>query len=199
MKPATTPVLRRFGFRTVLIANGLLAAVTIFACALFTSSTPKAVIVAVLFAGGLFRSMQFTSLNTVGFADIHESQLSGASTLSSMIQQMTIGMGIAVGAIALRLASALHSTNTGALTAGDFRIAFALVGVIALVAVIDSFSLASNAGAEVSGHRLTHGPLRADSRRLPSPLSRPRNASSSEIGARPVVSKRGGSVATLEA
>jgi MFS family permease len=199
MKPATTPVLRRFGFRTVLIANGLLAAVTIFACALFTSSTPKAIIVAVLFAGGLFRSMQFTSLNTVGFADIHESQLSGASTLSSMIQQMTIGMGIAVGAIALRLAGALHSTNTGALTAGDFRIAFALVGVIALVAVIDSFSLASNAGAEVSGHRLTHGPLRADSRRLPSPLSRPHNASSSEIGARPVVSKRGGSVATLEA
>src|ERR1700682_3957106 len=103
---------------------------------------------------------------------------------------MTIGMGIAVGAIALRLAGALHSTNAGSLTAGDFRIAFALVGVIALVAVIDSFSLASNAGAEVSGHRLTHGPLRAD---------RPRHASSSDAGARPVVSKPGGSVATLEA
>jgi hypothetical protein len=54
-----------------------------------------------------------------------------------MIQQVTIGMGIAVGAIALRLAGALHSTNAGSLTAGDFRIAFALVGVIALVAVID--------------------------------------------------------------
>jgi MFS family permease len=167
MKPATTPVLRRFGFRTVLIANGLLAAVTIFACALFTSSTPKAIIVAVLFAGGLFRSMQFTSLNTVGFADIHKSQLSAASTLSSMIQQMTIGMGIAVGAIALRLAGALHSTNPDSLTAGDFRIAFALVGVIALVAVIDSFSLASNAGADVSGHRSTHGPLRADDGAFP--------------------------------
>ena len=188
MKPATTPVLRRFGFRSVLIANGLLVAVTIFACALFSSSTPKAIIVAVLFAGGLFRSMQFTSLNTVGFADIHESQLSGASTLSSMIQQMTIGMGIAVGAIALRLAGALHSTNADSLSAGDFRIAFALVGVIALFAVIDSFSLASDAGAEVSGHRLTPGPLRADSRRLPSHLSHPRNASSAEIGARPVAS-----------
>src|SRR5271165_2201065 len=174
MKPATTPLLRRFGFRTVLIANSLLSAVTIFACALFSSSTPKAIIVAVLFAGGLFRSMQFTSLNTVGF-------------------------GIAVGAIALRLAGALHSTNAGSLTAGDFRIAFALVGVIALVSVIDSFSLPSNAGSEVSGHRLTHGALRADSRRLPSLLSRPRNAPSSETGARPVVSKRGGSVATLEA
>jgi MFS family permease len=172
IKPATTPVLRRFGFRTVLIANGVLAAVTIFACALFTSSTPKGIIVAVVFAGGLFRSMQFTSLNTVGFADIHESQLSDASTLSSMIQQMTIGMGIAVGAIALRLAGALNSTNAGSLTAGDFRIVFAVVGVIALLAVIDSLSLAANAGAEVSGHCLTHGPLRADR-----PLSRPRHAS----------------------
>jgi MFS family permease len=179
MKPATTPVLRRFGFRTVLIANGLLAAITIFGCALFTSSTPKAIIVAVLFVGGLFRSMQFTSLNTVGFADIHESQLSDASTLSSMIQQMTIGMGIAVGAIALRLGGALHSTNVGSLTAGDFRIAFALVGMIALVAVIDSFSLAGNAGAEVSGHRLAHRPLRADSSRLVSEISRPPTASSS--------------------
>jgi MFS family permease len=189
MKPATTPILRRFGFRTVLIGNGLLAAVTIFACALFTPSTPKGIIVAVLFAGGLFRSMHFNSLNTVGFADIPKSQLSSASTLSSMIQQMTIGMDIAVGAIALRLAGALHSANAGSLTAGDFRIAFALVGVIALVAVIDTFSLASNAGAEVSGHRITHDPLRAD---------RPRHASSSDAGARPVVSKPGGSVATLE-
>jgi hypothetical protein len=74
----------------------------------------------VLFAGGLFRSMQFTSLNTVGFADIRKSQLSGASTLSSMIQQMTIGMGIAVAAIALRLAGALHSTNAGFADRGRF-------------------------------------------------------------------------------
>jgi EmrB/QacA subfamily drug resistance transporter len=199
MKPATTPVLRRFGFRTVLIANGLLAAVTILACALFTSSTPKAIIVAVLFAGGLFRSMQFTSLNTLGFADIHRSHLSDASTLSSMVQQMTIGMGIAVGAIVLRLAGALHSTNANLLAADDFRIAFLLVGVIALVSVIDSFSLPSNAGAEVSGRRLKHSPLRSDGPSLPSSISRPPNASSSEKGVRPVLSKQGGSAATLVA
>jgi hypothetical protein len=74
-------------------------------------------------------------------------------------------------AIALRLAGALHSTNANSLTAGDFRIAFALVGVIAPVAVIDSFTLASNAGAVLSGHRLRHGPLPADGPRLRSPLS----------------------------
>jgi MFS family permease len=144
------------------------------------------------------RPFDWTSLNTVGFADIHQSQLSDASTLSSMIQQMTFGMGIAVGAIALRLASALHSTNAGSLTAADFRIAFLLIGVIALVAVIDYFSLPANAGAEVSGHPFNHSPLRADSARLLIPLSRPSNGSSSDKGARPVVSKRGGSVTTLK-
>jgi EmrB/QacA subfamily drug resistance transporter len=190
MKPATTPILRRFGFRTVLIGNGLLAAITILACALFTSSTPKGIIFAVLFAGGLFRSMQFTSLSTVAFADIPQSQMSSASTLSSMIQQMTIGMGIAFGAIALRLAGALHSTIAASPTTEDFRIAFAVVGAIALLSVIDSFSLAPNTGAELSGHRFTRGPLPADSSR---------HASSSDAPAPPVISKSGRRVATLEA
>src|SRR5271170_7578821 len=92
------------------------------ACSLFSASTPKAIIVAVLFAGGLFRSMQFTGLASLGFADIHQSQMSGTSTLSSMVQQMTFGMGIAFGAIALRLAGLFHPANTTeSLTVGDFR------------------------------------------------------------------------------
>jgi Na+/melibiose symporter-like transporter len=74
MKPATTPVLRRFAFRTVLIGNGLLAGTTIFACGLFCATTPNTIIVVVLFAGGLFRSMQFTGLTSLGLADIHQSQ-----------------------------------------------------------------------------------------------------------------------------
>ena len=112
--------------------------------------------------------MQFTGLTSLGFADIHQSQMSGASTLSSMVQQITFGMGVAFGAIALRLAGLFHSANTESLTVGDFRIAFGLVGLVALLGIIDSFSLASHAGAEVSGHGLsekqlpkassTHGP-----------------------------------------
>jgi hypothetical protein len=100
--------------------------------------------------------------------------------LSSMIQQMTIGMGIAFGAIALRLAGALHSTIAGSPTTDDFRIAFVLVGAIALLAVIDSFRLAPSTGAELSGHRFTRGPLPADSSR---------HGSSSDAGPRPVISK----------
>ena len=104
--------------------------------------------------------MQFTGLTSLGFADIHQSQMSAASTLSSMVQQMTFGMGVAFGAIALRLAGLFHSANTtGSLIVGDFRIAFALVGSVALIGVIDSLSLATHAGAEVSGHRLAENRL----------------------------------------
>ena len=164
MKPATTPVLRRFGFRTVLIGNGLLVAATIFACALFSASTPTAIIVIVLFAGGLFRSMQFTGLTSLGFADIQQSLMSAASTLSSMVQQMTFGLGVAFGAIALRLAGLFHSANGSSLTVGDFRIAFSLAGLVALVAVVDCLGLAPNAGAEVSGHRPAEAPSPQKSR-----------------------------------
>lgn len=153
MKPATTGVLQRFGFRRVLIGNGLLVAATIFLCSLFSSSTPKAMIVAVLFAGGLFRSMQFTALASLGFADIQQSEMSGASTLASLVQQLTFGMGIAFGAIALRLAGLFHPAHANILTVNDFRIAFALVGAVALLGLIDSFGLSPHAGAEVSGHR----------------------------------------------
>jgi EmrB/QacA subfamily drug resistance transporter len=153
MKPATTGVLQHFGFRRVLTGNGLLVAATIFACCLFSVSTPKAIIIAVLFAGGLCRSMQFTALTSLGFADIRQSEMSAASTLASLVQQMTFGMGVAFGAIALRLGGLFHSADASSLTVGDFRIAFGLVGTVALLGVIDSFGLALHAGAEVSGHR----------------------------------------------
>ena len=96
MKTVTTPVIRRFGFRRVLIGNGLLTALSLFACALLSPEMPTPVIVAILFFGGLCRSMQFTSLNTLGFADIPPAQMSAATTFAIMVQQMTMGMGVAV-------------------------------------------------------------------------------------------------------
>ena len=85
--------------------------------------------------------MQFTGLTSLGFADIPQSQMSGASTLSSMVQQMTFGMGVAFGAIALRLAGLFSPANAGSLNADHFRIAFGLVGLVALIAVTDCFGL----------------------------------------------------------
>jgi EmrB/QacA subfamily drug resistance transporter len=154
MKPATTPLLKRFGFRNVLIWNGSLAALSILACAILSPRMPEILTMVILFCGGLFRSMQFTSLNTIGFADVPPEEMSGATTFSSTVQQLTMGMGVAVGAVALRIAGLLRSSHDSTLTVIDFRLAFIFVGIIALLGVIDCFMLVPDAGAEVSGHRV---------------------------------------------
>jgi EmrB/QacA subfamily drug resistance transporter len=152
MKTVTTPVIRRFGFRKVLIGNGLLTAISLFACALLSPAMPTPVIVAVLFFGGLCRSMQFTSLNTLGFADIPPNQMSAATTFASMIQQMTMGMGVAAGAIALRVAALLRHGSANHPTIPDFHLAFVFIGLVALISVLDFVKLDETAGAVVSGH-----------------------------------------------
>ena len=152
-KTVTTPVLKRWGFRTTLLGNGLVVVVAAAACAFFTPATPWPVIGAVLFVNGLARSMQFTSLSTLSLSEIPGPQVSAASTLSSMVQQMTMGMGIAFGALCLRLGAVIEGNATGTPSVMDFRIAFALVAVVALAALFDVRRLAPDAGAEVSGHR----------------------------------------------
>jgi EmrB/QacA subfamily drug resistance transporter len=153
MKTVTTPVIRQFGFRKVLIFNGLLTAISLFACALLSPELPTPLILLVLFFGGLCRSMQFTSLNTLGFADIPPGQMSSATTFASMVQQMTMGMGVAAGAIALRIAALLRHGSAANPTIPDFHLAFILVGLVALVSVLDFLQLDADAGAVVSGHR----------------------------------------------
>ncbi|HTI16662.1 MAG TPA: DHA2 family efflux MFS transporter permease subunit [Trinickia sp.] len=152
MKLLTTPVMRRFGFRKVLIVNGAFAAATLAAMGLLRPSTPHAWILVLLFISGLSRSLQFTAVNTLSFADVPKPKMSSASTLNSALMQVTMGMGVAFGALALRAASWLHGHNGAPLTATDFGLAFFFVGALGLVAIIDAFSLAADAGSHVSGH-----------------------------------------------
>ncbi len=151
MKPLTGPVLRRFSFRATLLVNGLINAAAIAACALLTPDTPVPVISGLLFVSGLARSMQFTALNTLAFADVPERRMSGANTLFNIAQQMTLGLGIALGAASLRLAPLLHTGAGGEASLLDFRIAFLVVGLMALLAVVDVLGLGSRAGDEVRG------------------------------------------------
>jgi EmrB/QacA subfamily drug resistance transporter len=153
MKLVTTPVMRQFGFRPVLIVNGVIAALSLAAMSLLTPTTPKLVIVLVLFASGLSRSLQFTALNTLSFADVPKAQMSGASALSSTLFQMTMGIGVAVGAIALRFGEWLHGHDAHSIGPEDFSVAFLIVGIVGLIGVADLFGLARDAGALVSGHR----------------------------------------------
>jgi EmrB/QacA subfamily drug resistance transporter len=152
MKSVTTPILRRFGFRTTLIVNGVIVALFVAACGLLAPATPKWIILTVLFGNGLVRSMQFTCQATLAFADVPQADVTSASTFMSMVTQLSSALGVAVGAIALRFAAYVNSNSYGVPTMGDFRIAFALLGVIALVGVADACQLPSNAGTVVSGN-----------------------------------------------
>ena len=137
----------------MLLANGAITAVLILSCGLLAPQTPRAVIVAVLFLHGLSRSMQFTSLSTLAFVDIPKSLMSSATSFSGVVIQMSMGMGVAVGALALRFAGWIHGHETSAPALMDFRVAFAMISILALVAVFDCLPLDPHAGAEVSGHR----------------------------------------------
>jgi hypothetical protein len=95
--------------------------------------------------------MQFTALNTLAFADVPERRMSGANTLFNIAQQMTLGLGIALGAASLRLAPLFHAGAGGEVSLLDFRIAFLVVGLMALLAIVDVLGLGSRAGDEVRG------------------------------------------------
>jgi EmrB/QacA subfamily drug resistance transporter len=154
MKSVTTPVLRRFGFRNSLIVNGMITAVLIFSFSFVSPDTPRMLMVPLLFAHGLSRSMQFTSINTIAFVDIPKSVLSSASSFYAVAQQLSMGMGAAVGAMALRIAASVHGTPSSMPATSDFHVAFALISLIALLGVADSLTLEKSAGAEVSGHKM---------------------------------------------
>lgn len=151
MKTVTTPILKRFGFRSVLITNGIITAALIFSFSFIAPQTPKVLTIILLFAHGLSRSMQFTSLNTLAFVDVPKSSMSSASSFFAVMQQMSMGMGIAVGAVTLRIAMWMHGGISAAPTTKDFHLAFGLVAFIAVLAVLDCISLDQHAGAEVSG------------------------------------------------
>lgn len=150
MKTVTTPTLRRFGFRTVMVVNGMIASLAIMACGAISPQTPLALTVALMLVAGLTRSMQFTALNTLAFADIGAPQRSSAATLSSMLQQIAMLFGVAIAAAILNLSQIVRGEAVPDLA--DFRITFVAIGLLGLAAAMRFLVLPANAGAEVSGH-----------------------------------------------
>ena len=148
IKPFTSPLLRRFGFRTVLVHSALWGAVCIALCGVVTAHTPVAVIALILLASGVFRSIGFSAYNTITFVDIAPEAMGDANTLTTTIQQLTVGMGVVAGALALRAGGpiARHFGITAG-SRGAFAIAFYIVALIALLAVIESALLPRDAGA----------------------------------------------------
>ena len=117
--------------------------------ALLLPTTPVWIIVLTLFLSGLVRSMQFSSLTTLAFADIPEHDMTSANTLYSTIQQMSIGMGIAIGAVALRFSNVLNGGVPGQYTIPDFRLAFFFVTAIGFLHLFGYLGLSPDAGNAV--------------------------------------------------
>ncbi|EOZ3951703.1 TPA: MFS transporter [Klebsiella pneumoniae] len=151
IKPATTPLIRWLGFRRLLLINGALNVCSLLACALLTPQTPVWAIMLILYLGGVFRSIQFTGVSTLAFADVPAAQMSDANTLFSTASQLAVGLGITLGAIGIRLGEQvgdwLHLTDLPGIS---FRLSFVFIALICLVGMIDSLHLAKTAGSSVS-------------------------------------------------
>ena len=150
MKLAAGPVLRRFGFRHVLVVNALLSGGMLMLHAALRPDTSHLVILGVLLLTGFLRSLQFTGINTLGYAEIPQPLMSGANALGSVMQQLSLSLGVAVGAVMLHLAQAWSSAPQ--LTAGDFVPAFLAIGLLSALSGLLYLPLPASAGDEVSGH-----------------------------------------------
>jgi MFS family permease len=148
MKIAAARLLRRFGFRTILIVNTFISAGFLAVCAAFTRETPVAVIIALLLVGGFFRSLQFTSINTLAYADVDPHRVSRATSLTSVLQQLSISTGVAFGALCVELT--LHFRGAPELSAADFPPAFIIVSLVSLMSALIFARLSPDAGSELA-------------------------------------------------
>jgi len=151
MRLTVTPVIRRAGFRRVLIGNSVISSLFLAGYGFFGPSTPHSVIFIALLVGGFFRSLQFTCVNTIAYADVDPALMSRATSLASMAQQLSVSFGVGIAALMLHLT--MLARGHAMLTAGDFPWTFVAVAAISLASVLLFIPLAPEAGAEVSGHR----------------------------------------------
>jgi EmrB/QacA subfamily drug resistance transporter len=155
MKVSAPPIIRAFGFRRVLVANTVITSAILMTYPLFNAVTPHALLILVLFSGGFFRSLQFTSLQALAFADVPQAKMSRASSLTSMGQQLSQAIGVAVAAVTLHVT--LRLNGSAGLSAGSVGPAFVVIGVLSLFSLWFFLRLPRDAAAEVSGASTSRG------------------------------------------
>ncbi len=151
MKTVAARAIFRFGFRNVLMIDAVLSALFLAACAAFTPATPIPLMVGILLVGGFCRSLQFTCINTIAYAEVDARRMSRATSLMSVQQQLAVSTGVAVGALIVE--TTLHLKDTTTITADDFAPAFLIVAAVSAASAIMFAQLPKDAGAEMSGHR----------------------------------------------
>jgi len=149
MKTTAVPILRFFGFRRVLIFDALLSSAFLACYGFFTPSTPVLVMMGLLLFGGFFRSLNFTSINAITYAEVDSAAMSRATSFSAVAQQLSLSLGIAVGAFGIELSQQLRGGTH--LVAADFPWAFVAVAVISASSVLLFRKLPADAGLDLAG------------------------------------------------
>jgi len=154
IKPLTTPLMRALGIRTVLLIALGMSVVGLVAMAFLRPSTPVTVIVIVLAVSGVFRSVGFSAYNSMAFADVPAARMTHANTLHATLQELGAGLGIAVGALLVRVGDPVGSALGLADDPGTpYRVAFVLLGAILLVPLVEAVLMSPDAGRSVTGRR----------------------------------------------
>lgn len=148
MRASVAPILRRFGIKRVLLINTGIASGFIAACALFRPDSPYWFILSILLIGGFFRSLQFSSINSLAFADLGDSDMSKATSFTSVAQQLSITAGIAIGALGIE--GARYFRGDTMLAPTDFSWAILLVSLISASSFFVLRSLPIDAGASLT-------------------------------------------------
>jgi len=147
MKFVARPILSRLSFRRVLSVNAVLTGVFVIACVVFTPSTPAWVMIAVLLAGGFCRSLQFTAVNTLTYADIAPAQMSRASSFAAMAQLLGISLGVAVAATTLHLSMLVRGAAT--LATPDVLAGFVVIGLLCMASALSFRRLRADDGVQL--------------------------------------------------
>jgi len=151
MKTLAARLIRTFGFRNLMTVNAVVSSFSLAACAFFTVTTPLPLIMFILVVGGFFRSLQFTAINTVAYAEVEPGQMSRATTLVSVNQQLAISAGVAVGAFCVE--STMAWRHLPDLNADVFAPAFVVVSVISAASAWFFWQMPDDAGHEISGRK----------------------------------------------
>jgi hypothetical protein len=161
IKPATTFLINRFGFRSVLVTATAGVAVTVVAAGWVSARTPLALIGSIALLSGVARSVGFTAYTTLGFSEVPEEEMAHANGLSATTQQLAAALGVAMATVALRLGGPvgrLFSRHPAAAT--SYTVAFVVLGLVALTATAGAARLDRDAGSAVraAGGRSATGP-----------------------------------------
>ena len=155
MKPMARFALRAFGFRNVLIWNAIVAAATVAFCAAFRPGWPLTAVFMVLLVGGLFRSLHFTSTNTLAYADVPHEKLSAATSFYSTVQQLSLALGVAVAAAVLQASVAFSGRVMAEMP--DFSVGFLTAALLMALSAPLSIGLPHDAGEGIVAGRRKSG------------------------------------------